>query len=233
MRISFLLDTPTAWQSGIWFHRQETPMKALAERGHAVTQTVIKQKMTQQELEWPDTVIFGRTYPTAFDPIQLMKEYKKLGKRVLYDMDDNFWQVAKHNPSILISSALKDQYEGQIKEADAIITPSRYLAKNFRHFKKPVFICPNGIDFNLYKERPHNPNQPLSIGYMGAASHWEDLNLVMDVLGELYKKYDFVFNVYGLTGDAIQAAMYMHRKLLEGNYRPEPTTTTSLLKLLG
>ncbi len=235
MKISIIIDTPLAWQSGIWFHRNETPMKALAMRGHGVNQIVLKHpenstdpykqnKMTEAEMSFPDTVIFGRTYPAAYDPIQVMKDYKRRGKRVLYDMDDDFWMVAKSNPSLKVSNALKDQYEGQIREADAIITPSLELAKKFRkHFKKPVFICPNGIDFELYKPRKHDPNQPLTIGYMGAASHWNDLGdtNLMEALEELYKKHDFVFNVYGLTGDSIEAAMYMHRKMLEGNYQPE------------
>ena len=238
MKISYILDTAMSWQSGIWWHRNEIPMRALAKRGHGVNHLPIKSQMSQAEMDFPDTVIFGRTYPTAFNPVALMRDYKKLGKRVLYDMDDDFWQVAKDNPSVLVSNAYKDQYEGMVKEADALITPSKELAKKFKKFKKPVFICPNGIDYGEYKERPHNnfgykeiiegehkgyykKEQSLVIGYMGAASHWLDLMVMMDALIELNRKYDFVFNVYGMTGDAIDAAMYLYKRYYEGNYQPE------------
>ena len=220
MKISFILDTSMSWQSGIWWHRNEIPMRALAKRGHGVNQLPIKSKMSDAEMDFPDTVIFGRTYPTAFNPVALMRDYKKLGKRVLYDMDDDFWQVAKDNPSVMVSNAYKDQYEGMVKEADALITPSKELAKKFKKFKKPVFICPNGIDYGEYKERPHN-NEILTIGYMGAASHWTDLMMMMDALIELYKKHNFNFNIYGMTGDAMDAAMYLYKKYYEGNYQPE------------
>jgi glycosyltransferase involved in cell wall biosynthesis len=150
-----------------------------------------------------------------------MREYKKRGKRILYDMDDDYWNVAKDNPSVLTSSAMKDQYEGQIREADAIITPSEYLAKKFKkYFKKPVFIAPNGTTDEIYHERPHN-NNGLTIGYMGAASHWNDLALVGEVISELSKKHDFTFMIYGLTGEPLEAAMYGYKKTLDLNLMPE------------
>jgi hypothetical protein len=96
-------------------------------------------------MQWPDTVIFGRVYPQHTDPIKIMRDYKRLGKRVLYDMDDDFWSVAKDNPSVNVSNALKDQYEGMIKEADAVITPSEVLAKKFKKYFKKYIKKPMGI----------------------------------------------------------------------------------------
>jgi glycosyltransferase involved in cell wall biosynthesis len=221
MKILFMLDTPMAYQSGIWFHRNETPSTALSNRGHGIKQVAIGYTVPQQLMEWPDTVIFGRTYPAAYDPIKIMREYKKLGKRVLYDMDDDFWQVAKDNPSANVSNALKDQYEGMIREADAVITPSAILAKKFKkYFNKPVFICPNGIDYTVYQERPRE-HQELIVGYMGAASHWKDLQLIGEVVEKLSEKYDFFFTIYGLTGEPLEAAVYSYQKILANNWQPE------------
>jgi glycosyltransferase involved in cell wall biosynthesis len=221
MKIAIIRDTAQYWSSGIWWHRNEIPMRALATRGHGVTQFTMKHKMTDQEMTFPDVVIFGRVYPAIFNPMALMREYKKMGKRVLYDMDDDYWQVAKDNPSQLVSNTMKDQYEGMIKEADALITPSKVLAKKFQKiFKKPVFICPNGIDFKEYQERPHK-NQKLVIGYMGAASHWGDLTMIADALIELNRKYDFEFNIYGMTNGAIDNEMCLYEMYLKDNIKPE------------
>lgn len=221
MKILFMLDTVMAYQSGIWYHRNETPSTALTSRGHGVKQVAIGSTVPEHLMEWPDTVIFGRTYPSAYDPIKIMREYKHRGKRVLYDMDDDFWQVAKDNPSANVSNALKDQYEGMIREADAVITPSIALAKKFKkHFDKPVFICPNGIDKAHYLERPHE-HEDLIIGYMGAASHWKDLQLIGQVIDALSTKYDFFFTLYGITGEPLEAAIYSYNKILQMNLQPE------------
>lgn len=221
MKIMMITDRIDCWRHGIWFHRQQTPSLALSQRGHGVKQVALGTSFSDGLLDWPDTVIFGRTYPSHLDPIKWMREYKKRGKRVIYDMDDDFWQVAKDNPSVLVSNALKDQYEGMIREADAVITPSKVLAKKFKkHFKKPVYICPNGVDKDIYQERPRQGG-PLTIGYMGAASHWKDLTLIGSVLAALAQKYEFIFKIYGLVGEPLEAAMFNYRRVLRDNLMPE------------
>lgn len=221
MKVMFVQDTVLAFQSGIWLHRNEMPARALLKRGHGVKQVVIGESFPPELLAWPDTVIFGRTYPPHYNPVKLMREFKRAGKRVLYDMDDDFWEVAKDNPSAMVSNAFKDQYEAMIKEADAVITPSKALEKKFKkHFKKQVFICPNGVDLGLYLQRP-KMNDRLTIGYMGAASHWKDLALIVDVIEALSAKHDFYFTLYGITGEPFEAAMYTYRKYLSLNLKPE------------
>lgn len=222
MKIYFITDRPDCWKHGIWFHRQLTPAQSLSDRGHGVRQIAMGTSFNEDQLNWPDTVIFGRTYASHLDPVKWMNEFKKRGKRVLYDMDDDFWQVAKDNPSALVSNALKDQYEGMINASDAVITPSKVLAKKFKkYFKKPVFICPNGVDLqNTYLPRPKQEG-PITIGYMGAASHWKDLQIIGDVVAELHKKHDFIFKIYGLVGEPLEAAMFAYRRMLRDNLMPE------------
>lgn len=222
MKILFITDTIDCWKHGIWFHRQQVPSNALGQRGHAIKQVAMGSEFPEHLLDWPDTVIFGRTYPQQYDPVKWMKEYKKKGKRVLYDMDDDFWQVAKNNPSALTSNAMKDQYEGMIMVADAVITPSRVLAKKFKkYFKKPVFITPNCADENMYLERPRGHADKLVIGWAGAASHFEDLQIVAEAINQLSEKYDFLFTIYGLTGEPLEAAMYAYRRILDERLQPE------------
>lgn len=216
----FILDRPDAWRHGIWFHRQKLPSLALGKRGHGIKQVSLGVSFSKELMEWPDVVVFGRTYPEHLNPVKVMQEFKKAGKRVIYDMDDDFWNVAVDNPSALVSNALKDQYEGMIREADALITPSKVLAKKFKKFKKPIFICPNGVSLEAYQERPHQ--QPgLVIGYMGAASHWKDLQLIGEVISELSAKYDFTFTVYGLVGEPLEATMYYYNRMLNDGFTPE------------
>lgn len=224
MRIAFYLDNINIWKSGIWYHRQQIPCNALAKRGHSTKQLIIVpsgQTIPDQYMEFPNTVVMGRIYPEYTNPIKVMEDYKKQGKRVLCDMDDDYWAVDSANPSRFVSNAYKDMYEGMLKSADAITTPSKVLAKKIKKLtKKPVFLCPNGIDFNEYKERPHE-HKDLIIGYMGAASHWRDLSLVVDVLVELQKKHKFIFVLYGMVGEPLEAAMYSYNMILTNNSQPE------------
>ena len=222
MKIVMALDTPAAFQSGIWFHRNEVPGMLLQKRGHAVKQIPVGQR-SKEILDWADTVILGRTYPVQLLIEKLVLELKKAGKRLLYDMDDDFWQVAKDNPSALVSNAFKDQYEFLVREVDAIITPSPVLAKKFKKLTrgKPVHICPNCAIPDLYKERPRQEREGVVIGYMGAASHWKDLQVITKALNELYKKHTFSFDIYGLTAEPLESAMYFMEKAVNAKYPPE------------
>jgi len=220
--ILFMMDSPMAFMSGIWSHRIETPCAALAKRGHGVKQVAIGTDIPDHLLSWPDVVVFGRSYPSQYDPIKLMKKYKEAGKRIVYDMDDDFWNVSDDNPSVLVSNAHKDQYEGMIEEADVVISPSPVLLKKFKKSfkKKYAFLAPNGIDDEWYKPRPKDKDQ-LIVGYMGAASHWKDLMIITQAVKELQKKHDFLFTIYGLTGEPLESAIYTYNKILAMKFQPE------------
>lgn len=223
MRVTMILDSTTPWVSGIWYHRNKTPAEALGTRGHFVKQYTITTGLPNQKMiDETDVVMFGRTYPQGYDPVAWMKEFKKHGKRIIFDIDDDFWEVAKDNPSVLISNALKDQYEALIKNCDAVTTPSTVLAKKIKkHFNKPVFICPNGINYDEYKEREHLERDEIFVGYMGASSHWEDLTFVLDVLNDLSVKHGFYFYLYGLTSGSFEGEYYNVKKMLDFNLMPE------------
>lgn len=205
----------------MWLHRAFIPSQALGKRGHSCKTVAIGKEVPENLMEWPDVVVFGRTYHPDMKPVELMREYKKRGKRVVYDMDDDHWLVPKDNPSYLVSNAFKDQYEGFLEATDAIITPSKVLAKKFKKFKKPVFICPNGVDEEMYTPRKDAHADELIIGYMGAASHWKDLTLVTEALKELHKKYTFLFTIYGMVSEPLESAIYTYDKFYSMNLQPE------------
>jgi glycosyltransferase involved in cell wall biosynthesis len=221
-RILHIVDTLDAWRSGIWYHRTEVPLRGLASRGHTTRTVVIGNPFPDEMMEFPSTVIMGRIYPEATKPIDVMKRFKKQGTRVIWDLDDDYWCVDPSNPSRFVSNVFKDQYEGLIKECDAVTTPSHILAKKIKKLypKKKIYIVPNAIDFDDYKERPHQ-DKPLTIGYMGAASHWKDLQIIVPVLAKLHEKYDFDFKIYGMTGEPLEAVFYYSSMFLSQNTRPE------------
>lgn len=222
MKILFVLDSPYSWESGIWFHRNHLPSIGLQARGHGVKFMSVGGITPKDLLEYPDTVIFGRTYHPGSNPLELLREWKNMGKRVLYDIDDDFWSVNPDNPSSLVSNAYKDQYEDFIRECDAVITPSEVLKTKIQKLVKgkKVFICPNAIYYDFYQERRRQHDQ-LIIGYAGAASHWKDLAIIGDVIGDLQKKHSFLFVLYGMTGSPLEGEMYKYSRILYQGLQPE------------
>jgi hypothetical protein len=130
--------------------------------------------------------------------------------------------VNPDNPSVLVSNAYKDQYEDFIRESDACITPSPILAEKMKKLVKgkKVFICNNMINTEFYTPRPNDKDE-LIVGYMGAASHWEDLKIIGDVIPDLQRKYKFLFVLYGMTGNPLEGEMYKYTRILWQGLQPE------------
>jgi hypothetical protein len=61
----------------------------------------------------------------------------------------------------------------------------------------------------------------LSFGAALFYTDWKDLQLIGGVIAELQKKHDFLFTLYGLVGEPLEAAMYTYSKLLSYGFQPE------------
>ena len=222
MKILMVLDTPYAFQSGIWFHRNQMPSEGLQARGHGVKFMSMGGSTPQELIDYPDTVIFGRTYHPDSNPLSVLRQFKAAGKRIVYDMDDDFWSVNPDNPSVLVSNAYKDQYEDFIRECDAVLTTTDVLKKKIQKLVpgKDIYLFPNGISYEYYQPRKKYHDK-LIIGYMGAASHWQDLEIIGDAVKDLQAKYGFVFVLYGMTSQPLEAEMYTYAQIISHNLQPE------------
>jgi len=220
MRILYIVDQPLAFMGGCWLHRNHFPAKALQSRGHEINIVTVDPDMQQQWYDWADVAVFSRVYP--IDPLPIMRKFKTAGKRVIYEVDDDLWTVNPDNPSVALSTEKKWQYEHIMKEADAITTTTEFLANKLRKMNKNVFVCPNAIDFEHYQERFKNSGR-LQIGYSGAASHWKDLELIIDPLLELQGKYDFDFILQGMVSNPLESEAYIMRQMINLKLQPEKT----------
>jgi len=219
MKILYVTDCALP-SNGCWFYRNYLPAKWLRKKGHFVKWLALGSEIPDEWMNFPDTVVFSRTYPR--DPLPFMRKYKKLGKRVIYEVDDVLWKVNSDNPSAGIATDWVHQYKTMMQEADAITTTTPYLAEELKKFSgnKNVFVCPNAIDYEMFHTRP-NDKKELIIGYSGAASHWRDLNIITDALKEIKKKHEFTFVLQGMCGCPLEAELYGYQRILLQQLEPE------------
>jgi glycosyltransferase involved in cell wall biosynthesis len=60
----------------------------------------------------------------------------------------------------------------------------------------------------------------LQIGYTGAASHWKDLEIIIEPLIKLQGKYDFDFCLQGMVASPLESEMYNMRQVYSLNLEP-------------
>lgn len=107
------------------------------------------------------------------------------GVRVLVETDDNYTVTsgkiqrrAGWGTRIGEARHTLDGHMWIVKNAcDGLIVTSEALARTYRKFGKPVFVCPNQIDPADW-QTVERPDRPFTIGWFASLSHTDDAKLV-------------------------------------------------------
>lgn len=181
-------------QTGCYWYRTKIPMDALRKLGHEVD-IISGQK---QEVNFGKYNIFSlnRTYSgNIITPIQIAKNNKV---KIVYDCDDAIDLIPDHNPAKQLVDTQLGNYFYLLREADLITTTTEKLKEHFQKFtKKPIEVLPNCINKKEWEKR--QMDHPLRIGFAGSDTHIKDLMIILPVIIELQKKYDFEFFLFGLS----------------------------------
>jgi len=174
---------------------------------------------TEEEIykngEWADVFYFARNdVPQYLAQAGGMREFFK--KPIILDIDDNVQATRPHNPGYRSFHPNSPNMQWNIKAMGVFdgFTVSTQNLKDYysTYTDKPIYVCPNSLDFKerdaiyktdfskseLYKKEP----EEIRIGWLGSASHWENLHHIEKPITEILKKYPHVHFYYtALFGD--------------------------------
>lgn len=201
MKLFFLTET----KSGCFKWRSAIPMKYLAERGHDVQ--LLSGESSQYEA--PDAMVFFRAhFPQA---IGLAAWCKKNNIRVIFDTDDALDLVPRENLNYAILQPRLPVYRHMLEVADVVTTTTPALADHLRTQNPNVVVLPNSVDPEEWHPRPRSHNgstKDLRIGWSGSPTHFADLNVVLDAVRDVQKKYPFTFVLQGLCKETTVEELY-------------------------
>jgi len=204
-------------KSGCDWYRCEQPLLKIAENRAAHVRFFNKgddigwfatdeaaQKI-QGMFEWADVIFVPRLAEGRL--IIAMEHFKKQGKKVVTDWDDNIFQINPLSPSYrqfgtdeirwkmddgsIIDAWIdgrnidiaknritrKAMVEG-INYTDAFIVTGDGLKKAYEQNHKNIYICPNSVDLKLWKKMPLKPHSGIRMGWFGGNSHYEDWRVI-------------------------------------------------------
>lgn len=125
-------------------------------------------------------------------------ELQKQGKKVIYDIDDNLWEIPSTNPAFRPYNApLKKQTKEIIKLCDALTVSTVELAEYFRinKFNKNIHVIPNMLH-HAPEQRPKRDGK-IRIGWWGTNTHAGDwpakLVFALDKIKDKYDNVELVF----------------------------------------
>lgn len=169
-------------------------------------------------IDWAEVVVFCRHYDVDEKTIENMMDYaKQEGKLVVYETDDLLNKLDPANPMYETLLTHQNQFKMMVSKADVCTTTGAEIKKELQKYNKNVVILPNCIDTEVWKQRKGG-NQKLRIGWAGGSSHMADMQLIIDVVKQLKKEYDFEFVIFGLANmpwrDHIDHIVKSHQKNL-------------------
>lgn len=184
---------------GTGYYRMKMPSAVMAVTSEIfdVKYIVIdgKQKPTKENIEkilsffdWADLIVFQRHFSGLYEKVLSVR--KKARVKVIYDIDDNFWEVSKNSTAkITFPREVLEVAERCLKECDGIVTSTDHLGKYLSRFNTNIVTMPNRL-MTLPYLLPKVGNGRVRIGWTGTSTHIPDLELQFtNALIDLRRKY--------------------------------------------
>jgi len=147
-----------------------------------------------QAVGWADIVVWmGLHSPASLDLFKWCRlRYPHV--KHLMEIDDYLLSSAKSNPA----AGEVYRYGGdlakigleQMRMSDGLIVSTPTLAELYKPYAKKIFVVENVMDLSLWPKR--KKNKKLTIGWIGAGSHDEDLALLKGVVQNVLNKHNDV-----------------------------------------
>ncbi len=175
--------TNVAWEHALAWLRYRAPLDML---GWQVLRGNQGGDVSPHLAAQADIVLIQRGFPQNYPAFQdVLQQARTHGKPVLYELDDWLPEMPETHPAF-------DSHVEQlipvflgILEADGVLVSSEVLRTQVQAFHPRVWLLPNGLPDTLWSVRPPrvpSPDTPVTIGYMGTATHLPDLEAIAPAL---------------------------------------------------
>ena len=189
--MKILVITDKANLTGINWHRMIMPHNDLAMNYEGVQcQAAISMDTVDDEsLKDFQIVVFSRIVSDSERTKEIIDRAKKLGLKVIIDIDD-YWKLhSKHEMNgIYEAKNVANQTLEGLKQADWVTTTTEHFADKIREFNTNVTVLPNSIannDEQFWSEPTQS--ERVRIGWIGGIFHKEDLALVYNGFKDVWK----------------------------------------------
>lgn len=154
----------------------------------------------KQDLGWADVVIFGRS--DSWYECALARQARKAGKYIGYIIDDDLLAVPMHlaSAAYLNRKDIRANIQRMLSLSDILISPSPILLAKYApegSGRRGILTEEPAIAPVAYA--PHDPAQPVRIGFAGSIDRSQDIELILkDALLKVKTEY----------GNRVQFAFY-------------------------
>jgi glycosyltransferase involved in cell wall biosynthesis len=170
------------------YHRIMQPLHALLLKGKPV-QFLGETHIQPSQYEWADILYVQCLYaPGAY---QFYFEQRELGKRIICDFDDDYFNIPEDSPeqTEIIDHVTGEtlQFSAEMRTVwvklflsllDVLVVTTEELRNLYQPFTKKVVVIPNCVSEDMARDVPKKPHDKVRILWTGSSSHLPDLALI-------------------------------------------------------
>lgn len=151
--------------------------------------SVLKDKKSEAYLTDFDYLVLQRY--GGKKALQLMLSAKRLGIPVSVDLDDDFINLPWYNPNADTFKRFPEStlLKAILSGANQLIVSTPALKEAVLEYNPNIQILRNVVDTELFSNKHPKEDTPIRIGYIGTATHQEDLKPVIPALKKLIEEY--------------------------------------------
>ena len=136
------------------------------------------------------------------------------GLPVVYDYDDAIFHNYDSSARPLVRQFLGGKLEPLLRRASVCVCGNEYLRAYAAQFNDVSVIIPTVVDTDRYRPVENKRSRPLTIGWIGSPSTWENVQPLLPVIAELCSRHDVRFRVVG-AGPAARSERFDGMELAE------------------
>lgn len=156
---------------------------------HGLAEVIVTTVFAKEQVDWADIIVMQRV--TGYVPLHVAKYCRLLGKKVIYELDDNIFnypdspEYQKDNVQQETVSAIK-----MLRQCDAMTTTTHAIADAVNELVDiKVYVLPNQIDFGNFPDIKAEKRNTFIVGWAGGHFHVQDLSLIEEPLCRILEKY--------------------------------------------
>jgi len=174
-------------RAACWYYRLHAPLGHVAKNHQEEYKITVSGMIDKRQLGKYPLVLLQRQYmPEVLGP---MIDAKKLGAKLIYEIDDDLFHIPKWNSAhpILGKKSVKDGVKRFLGLVDALFVTNEHLADVYRPYCRKVYVLPNSIDYEFFYPSPKNYEKPI-VCWQGSMTHEKDLKIMGDGIYKLGKE---------------------------------------------
>lgn len=160
-----------------------------------------------------DFIILQRNWLDLNISKTIVQKSKKLGYKVIFEIDDDLINMAKSNPGYPYFKEIRNDLIFLVKNSNLVSVSTKSLKTTLEKYNRNIVVIPNRLIDSWFVNRHQNVQSDdiIKIGYMGSIYHSWDLILIKEAI-ERVKEYfskkniSISFELIGGTKDELDFA---------------------------